>query len=272
MLAWLLKKTVRTKNKSRRYTLKDVSRLLRSLTGTDTGSRDNAEGTQVDTITSEENGYTKTFDYPFVELCLWAILANRKQMALFFWAHAKEPIMLALIGSKLWSSLAHRLWPGEDVFEPEFEANSQEFQELAVGVIDVCYKTDHELAKRLVEQKSLIWRGKTRMDVAVLANCKFFLATACVQACVEGYWKGNLRCKVLNIVWCLVNPVAISGLDVVTAPDGEDEDNYTNNEHELDVMGTGVVANSQIPATEHETLLCNKDNFGQTKFHEFICN
>ncbi|XP_063727035.1 transient receptor potential cation channel subfamily M member 2-like isoform X3 [Symsagittifera roscoffensis] len=261
VLAWLLKKTVRTKNKSRRYTLKDVSRLLRSLTGTDTGSRDNAEGTQVDTITSEENGYTKTFDYPFVELCLWAILANRKQMALFFWAHAKEPIMLALIGSKLWSSLAHRLWPGEDVFEPEFEANSQEFQELAVGVIDVCYKTDHELAKRLVEQKSLIWRGKTRMDVAVLANCKFFLATACVQACVEGYWKGNLRCKVLNIVWCLVNPVAISGLDVVTAPDGEDEDNYTNNEHELDVMGTGVVANSQIPATEHETLLCNKDNF-----------
>ena len=89
--------------------------------------------------------------------------------------------MLALIGSKLWSSLAHRLWPGEDVFEPEFEANSQEFQELAVGVIDVCYKTDHELAKRLVEQKSLIWKGKTRMDVAVLANCKFFLATACVQ-------------------------------------------------------------------------------------------
>ena len=98
------------------------------------------------------------------------------------------------------TSVSHcRLWPGEDVFEPEFEANSQEFQELAVGVIDVCYKTDHELAKRLVEQKSMIWRGKTRMDVAVLANCKFFLATACVQACVEGYWKGNLRCKVRSL-------------------------------------------------------------------------
>ena len=62
---------------------------------------------QVDNI-RDESDYTKTFDYPFVELCLWAILANRKQMALFFWAHAKEPIMLALIGSKLWSSLAHR--------------------------------------------------------------------------------------------------------------------------------------------------------------------
>ncbi|XP_075247301.1 transient receptor potential cation channel subfamily M member-like 2 isoform X2 [Convolutriloba macropyga] len=264
VLAWLLKKTVKSKIKGKgtKYTLRDVSRLLRSLTGTDTGSRDSAEGTQVDTIMSDDQNVTKTFDYPFVELCLWAILANRKQMALFFWAHAKEPIMLALIGSKLWSSLAHRLWPGEDVFEPEFEANSQEFQELAVGVIDVCYKTDHELAKRLVEQKSLIWKGKTRMDVAVLANCKFFLATACVQACVEGYWKGNLRCKVLNIVWCLVNPVAINGLDVVTMPDSDDENGAygghgaSDNEHELEQMGGGAqVPNSQVAAAEHETLL-----------------
>ena len=135
-------------------------------------------------------------------------------MALFFWAHAKEPIMLALVGSKLWSSLAERLWPGEDVFEPEFQANSLEFQELAVGVIDVCYKTDHELAKRLVEQKSFIWKGKTRMDVAVLANCKFFLATACVQACVEGYWKGKdmVFCYLLGLIGLIgIIKINISG-------------------------------------------------------------
>lgn len=36
-----------------------------------------------------------TFDYPFSELIIWAVLTKRKEMAKLVWEHGKKPSQLA---------------------------------------------------------------------------------------------------------------------------------------------------------------------------------
>merc|ERR1719230_620058 len=103
------------------------------------------------------------------------------------------------------------------------------------------------------------------MDVAVLANCKFFLATACVQACVEGYWKGNLRCKVLNIIWCLINPIAINSLDVMMPPDPSDLGSESEGKEDTEQVNGGI---AQVQTAEHETLLDKEPTECENLEHE----
>jgi transient receptor potential cation channel subfamily M protein 3 len=47
-----------------------------------------------------------TFDFPYNELLVFAVLTKRHEMALFFWAHGEEALAKALIGCRLNKNLA----------------------------------------------------------------------------------------------------------------------------------------------------------------------
>ncbi|CAF1325694.1 unnamed protein product, partial [Rotaria sordida] len=48
-----------------------------------------------------------TFQYPYNELLIWAVLTKRHQMALFFWERGEEAMPKALVAYKLNKALAH---------------------------------------------------------------------------------------------------------------------------------------------------------------------
>ena len=49
------------------------------------------------------------FTDPFRELCFWAILSNRMKASEFFWQLTQQPIMMALLGSRLWRAHSNAL-------------------------------------------------------------------------------------------------------------------------------------------------------------------
>lgn len=48
----------------------------------------------------------ETFQYPFNELFIWAVLTNRHQLALFLWKQDEEALAKALIASQLYKAMA----------------------------------------------------------------------------------------------------------------------------------------------------------------------
>ena len=46
------------------------------------------------------------FQKPFKELFLWAVLMNRPELARFFWERGDNPVILALVATKVYDSLA----------------------------------------------------------------------------------------------------------------------------------------------------------------------
>ena len=46
-----------------------------------------------------------TFNYPFRELFLWAVLNNMEEMALLMWEHEEEGMVKAILGAELYRSI-----------------------------------------------------------------------------------------------------------------------------------------------------------------------
>lgn len=59
------------------------------------------------------------FEKPFKELFLWAILNDRMQLAKLFWEYCENPIITAIVATKIYDSLAAHL----SVHDPEKPEN-----------------------------------------------------------------------------------------------------------------------------------------------------
>jgi len=72
-----------------------------------------------------------TFDFPYNELLVFAVLTKRHEMALFFWAHGEEALAKALIGCRLNKNLAREAQEDELDTEiaDEFLSNAEDFQQ-----------------------------------------------------------------------------------------------------------------------------------------------
>ena len=50
---------------------------------------------------------TETFEYPFSELIIWAVLTKRKEMAKLMWQHGEQAMAKALVASRLCQAMAN---------------------------------------------------------------------------------------------------------------------------------------------------------------------
>ena len=57
-------------------------------------------------ISDTTSKYTMTFDYPFNELFIWAVLMKRQKMALYMWRQEEEALAKALVGGMLHKAMA----------------------------------------------------------------------------------------------------------------------------------------------------------------------
>ena len=47
----------------------------------------------------------RTFDEPYVELCIWAIFTNKRPLIDFFWERCSRPILMAVVAAAIYSKL-----------------------------------------------------------------------------------------------------------------------------------------------------------------------
>ncbi|XP_015435152.1 PREDICTED: transient receptor potential cation channel trpm [Dufourea novaeangliae] len=164
------------------------------------------------------NRDTPFFDYPFNELLIWAVLTKRQQMALLMWQHGEEALAKALVALKLYKAMAHEA--AEDDLETEIyeelRSYGKEFENIALELLDYCYRQDDDQTQQLLTSELQNWSGQTCLSLAVTANHRPLLAHPCSQIILADLWMGGLRTRKntnLKVVLGLLCPLYITRLE-----------------------------------------------------------
>ncbi|KAK4884574.1 hypothetical protein RN001_000845 [Aquatica leii] len=137
------------------------------------------------------------FDYPFNELLIWAVLMKRQKMALLMWQHGEEALAKALVACKLYKAMAHEAAEDDmetEVYE-ELRSYGKEFENIALELLDFCYRQDDDQAQQLLTCELQNWSGQTCLSLAVTANHRALLAHPCSQIILADLWMGGLRTR-----------------------------------------------------------------------------
>ncbi|XP_011703742.1 PREDICTED: transient receptor potential cation channel trpm isoform X2 [Wasmannia auropunctata] len=164
------------------------------------------------------NRDTPLFDYPFNELLIWAVLTKRQQMALLMWQHGEEALAKALVALKLYKATAYEA--AEDDLETEvydeLRGYGKEFENIALELLDYCYRQDDDQTQQLLTSELQNWSGQTCLSLAVTANHRPLLAHPCSQIILADLWMGGLRTRKntnLKVVMGLFCPLYITRLE-----------------------------------------------------------
>ncbi|XP_072038624.1 transient receptor potential cation channel subfamily M member 3-like isoform X2 [Amphiura filiformis] len=165
--------------------------------------------------------YTMTFDYPFNELFIWAVLMKRHEMALYMWKQDEEALAKALVGGMLNKAMAK----AADVINLDQEIGdelrkfSAEFQNLAVELLEHCYGEDDDVTIQLLTVQLDNWSKQTCLSLAAATQHREFVAHTCCQALLSDLWLGGLQMQKyinLRVIAGLLCPPAIALLTFKT--------------------------------------------------------
>ncbi|XP_065053971.1 transient receptor potential cation channel subfamily M member-like 2 isoform X2 [Rhopilema esculentum] len=131
----------------------------------------------------------------WLDLFVWATLANRREMARLIWSKGRENIAMALMATKLLKGLVEKVLSERDMVDigASFMEHASEWEKTAIGVLDECRKQDDELAQRLVVKELPNFGHLTSVDIAVSAEDQDFIAHPTCQALFSKLWMGTME-------------------------------------------------------------------------------
>uniref|UniRef100_A0A667XU22 Transient receptor potential cation channel, subfamily M, member 2 n=1 Tax=Myripristis murdjan TaxID=586833 RepID=A0A667XU22_9TELE len=129
-----------------------------------------------------------------LDLFLWAVLQNNKEMAEIAWEQCRDCMSAALAASKILKKMAQEGSDADEAEEMKKLANLYETR-----VFSECYSCDEERAQKLLVRASPSWGRTTCLRLALEADDKSFVAQSGVQAVLTQIWCGELG--VDNPVW-----------------------------------------------------------------------
>ncbi|XP_065218711.1 transient receptor potential cation channel trpm isoform X4 [Planococcus citri] len=205
------------------------------------------------------------FDYPFNELLIWAVLTKRQEMALLMWQHGEEALAKALIACKLYKAMAHEA--AEDDLETEIyeelRSYGKVFEDIALELLDYCYREDDDQTQQLLTCELQNWSGQTCLSLAVAANHRALLSHPCSQIILADLWMGGLRTRKntnIKIIIGLLCPPYIAKLEFKSKEElqlmpqteeehlfGLDDENESIEEHSHDAQHRNTEADIERP-------------------------
>ncbi|KAL2077964.1 hypothetical protein ACEWY4_025649 [Coilia grayii] len=138
--------------------------------------------------------------YPWASLFIWAVLQNRKEMAIYFWEMAGESVLSALSGCKLLRELSKL--EVETETKNSMKENAQMFENLAYGVFSKCYESSECRSFTLLIRKSPVWGETTCLQMAMAADARVFFSHDGVQSLLTQIWWGDMERS--TKVWKLI--------------------------------------------------------------------
>uniref|UniRef100_A0A1I8F3N8 TRPM1 n=1 Tax=Macrostomum lignano TaxID=282301 RepID=A0A1I8F3N8_9PLAT len=153
-------------------------------------------------------GDDEQFERPFNQLFFWAVLLCKQDTAKFLWERTDESVPLALAASKVYNEMARALSSHEDGRKRMLQAYKDEFEELAVHVVEECQMVDPSKAELLIEKKVEAFGDFNCLELAASANCKKFVSCNSSQNSITSRWLNGLMhgTSNLRIFLCVVLP------------------------------------------------------------------
>jgi len=197
---------------SRSIRIADIRDVFRQLTGLSLSQSQEKHVVSTTIPLGERSITAEAFQYPFNELFVWAVLNNMQKMALCFWKRGGEAMAKALVACKLYLQMAKygdKRQLKDDIVDA-LRLNGEEFQRLAVQLLDVCFITDESRASKLLTYELKNWGQTTNLGLAVSSDHIQFVAHSCNQELLTDIWSGIMTFKTqksLKVVLCLLPPL-----------------------------------------------------------------
>ncbi|GMT24127.1 hypothetical protein PFISCL1PPCAC_15424 [Pristionchus fissidentatus] len=202
-----------------------------------------AQETEEDEEENEEEGFSVTdmlftFEKPFHELLIWAVLTKRQEIALTMWRYGEEGLAKALIATRLYKSLASNA--ADSYLDlhlcQELTKNGEAFRIVSRQLMDECYKTDEQLARSLLTCELNNWGFLTSLSIAFLNQDREFMKHPCCQTILTDMWRGAVISKG-SVDWLIVGGIIIPPAIFLLEFKSEEEiqrQPHTSAEHESD--------------------------------------
>eukprot|EP00112_Aurelia_sp_Birch-Aquarium-sp1_P007627 Seg1831.8 transcript_id=Seg1831.8/GoldUCD/mRNA.D3Y31 product="Transient receptor potential cation channel subfamily M member 2" protein_id=Seg1831.8/GoldUCD/D3Y31 len=132
---------------------------------------------------------------PWLDLFVWAVLANRREMAQLIWSKGRETIAMALMATKLLKGLIDKVLSERDMVDigNSLTEHANEWETTAIGVLDECRKEDDQRAQALIVKELPDFGHLTSVDIAVSAEDQDFIAHPTCQALLSKLWMGTME-------------------------------------------------------------------------------
>ncbi|XP_061445748.1 transient receptor potential cation channel subfamily M member 4 isoform X2 [Rhineura floridana] len=127
---------------------------------------------------------------PWTDLFIWAVLLNRREMAMYFWEMAPDAVAGALVAAQMLRELSHL--EQEAAEEAAMKDLAMRFENLAIGVFGECYRNSEPRAYKLLVRRSQLWGGATVLQLAHQADARLFFAHDGVQSLLTQNWWGEM--------------------------------------------------------------------------------
>ncbi|XP_070175133.1 transient receptor potential cation channel subfamily M member-like 2 [Littorina saxatilis] len=127
---------------------------------------------------------------PAQDLFLWAVLMNQQDLAKLFWREGNESTAAALVANSLLKAM-RRDTDDSDMVQ-RLQKNADEFEALAIGVINNCYVHDEQKAQDLLIREMKNWGKATCVLIAVQADNKRFVSQTACQSLLNSIWMGKM--------------------------------------------------------------------------------
>ena len=126
---------------------------------------------------------SNTFDMPFHELFIWAVLMKRQSMATFMWQKGEEAMAKALVAMKMFKRMAQEAEDDdmnqEDIQELRNASNA--FKDKALELLKIGYKDSEKMCYQLLTYELKAWSRHTCLSLAILGQHRDLIAHPCVQ-------------------------------------------------------------------------------------------
>jgi len=109
----------------------------------------------------------------FTDVMVWAIIADRQELAQALWKQTGLPIHTALVACHLYKTIGVWLQDEED-----YNEYASWYEQKAIAILDA---TEFENGKAFMNRPWASMQGKTPLHIAQIASCKDFLSHTYVQ-------------------------------------------------------------------------------------------
>ncbi|CAL4060356.1 unnamed protein product, partial [Meganyctiphanes norvegica] len=151
-----------------------------------------------------------TFQDPYEELLLWAMLSGRTDLGRVMWERCHHPLSAALIVTVIFHSLWRSLGAKNTELREIYFEQKAVFERLAVEFVSACYKEDPVNALALIEHLNPKWGNVDCLELGFIAKDLTFLSSPCCQVSVDLTWhRGMVRAPALAIPSAIFFPFLI---------------------------------------------------------------
>ncbi|XP_056002354.1 transient receptor potential cation channel subfamily M member 2-like isoform X2 [Ostrea edulis] len=163
-----------------------------------TNSTQNGQGqtnsTQNDQVTNIVQNDNPQEEAKISDLLLWAIFANRRELAEIFWLRSENHLMTGLVCSALLQKLANKANNvKEHILSSELEEHSKLFEQRCIAMMDSMYEENIYHAIDLMDDDIVTWGIQSSPLTFAYENFMFdVVAHTCSQKNMNKQWYNNL--------------------------------------------------------------------------------